>query len=236
MSGGAPGDPSRFVRSSRGLYPPCPGQRKRGRSLSEATGFRGQLPIWTYRLLRPICIPDELYRFARTRGYRYWRWPTLGIGAAICRAFAEEGCNIFFTINSAFDARYHLGSSTEAYSKHFAEQLRKLGVSAGYMDVDLSEQDAFQRLLDVAWCFLETPDVLVNNAAFSAPDGYERLTTDLLDAHYYVNVRAALMLSVGFARRFRGDDGGRIINLTSGQDLGPMPGELHCFGDIRMSR
>ncbi|HEU5200782.1 MAG TPA: SDR family oxidoreductase, partial [Ktedonobacterales bacterium] len=32
--------------------------------------------------------------------------------------------------------------------------------------------------------------------------------------------------SVEFARRFAGVSGGRIINLTSGQSLGPMPGEL----------
>jgi len=47
-----------------------------------------------------------------------------------------------------------------------------------------------------------------------------------LDAHYAVNVRAAVLLSVGFARRWKGERGGRIINLTSGQSLGPMPGEI----------
>jgi 3-oxoacyl-[acyl-carrier protein] reductase len=35
-----------------------------------------------------------------------------------------------------------------------------------------------------------------------------------------------MLLSVGFARRFTNKTGGRIINLTSGQSLGPMPGEL----------
>jgi 3-oxoacyl-[acyl-carrier protein] reductase len=47
-----------------------------------------------------------------------------------------------------------------------------------------------------------------------------------LDAHYTVNLRAAALLSVGFARRYQGGSGGRIINLTSGQSLGPMPEEL----------
>jgi 3-oxoacyl-[acyl-carrier protein] reductase len=39
-------------------------------------------------------------------------------------------------------------------------------------------------------------------------------------------LRATALLSVGFARRYPGGPGGRIINLTSGQSLGPMPGEL----------
>jgi 3-oxoacyl-[acyl-carrier protein] reductase len=46
-----------------------------------------------------------------------------------------------------------------------------------------------------------------------------------LDAHYAVNVRATALLSVLFARRFDGEHC-RIVNLTSGQSLGPVPGEL----------
>ena len=57
-------------------------------------------------------------------------------------------------------------------------------------------------------------------------DGFEKLDARDLDAHYAVNVRGAALLSVEFARRFSGKSGGRIIYLTSGQDLGPMPGEL----------
>jgi 3-oxoacyl-[acyl-carrier protein] reductase len=39
-------------------------------------------------------------------------------------------------------------------------------------------------------------------------------------------MRGAFLLTVEFARRFSGKSGGRIINLTSGQSVGPMPGEL----------
>ncbi len=52
----------------------------------------------------------------------------------------------------------------------------------------------------------------------------------LLDAHYEVNLRATALLCVEFARRFPDErqraGSGRIINITSGQGLGPMPGEL----------
>jgi 3-oxoacyl-[acyl-carrier protein] reductase len=68
--------------------------------------------------------------------------------------------------------------------------------------------------------------ILINNAAHWTLDGFETLDAEGLDAHYFVNVRAAALLSVGFAKRFSEGRGGRIINLTSGQDLGPMPGEL----------
>jgi 3-oxoacyl-[acyl-carrier protein] reductase len=39
-------------------------------------------------------------------------------------------------------------------------------------------------------------------------------------------MRAAMLLAVEFARRFAREDGGRIIHMTSGQGLGPMPNEL----------
>jgi 3-oxoacyl-[acyl-carrier protein] reductase len=68
--------------------------------------------------------------------------------------------------------------------------------------------------------------ILVNNAAHSTRDGYKALDAASLDAHYAVNLRATALLSVVFAQRFDGETGGRIVNLTSGQFLGPMPWEL----------
>jgi 3-oxoacyl-[acyl-carrier protein] reductase len=75
---------------------------------------------------------------------------------------------------------------------------------------------------------LGLPAILVNNAAHSTSDGYMNLDAKTLDDHYAVNMRATFLLSVEFARRFRQSStrAGRIINLTSGQALGPMPGEL----------
>ena len=68
--------------------------------------------------------------------------------------------------------------------------------------------------------------ILVNNAAHSTRDGYKALDAATLDAHYAINLRATALLSVVFAQRFDGETSGRIVNLTSGQSLGPMPGEL----------
>ena len=91
--------------------------------------------------------------------------------------------------------------------------------------MDLSLPESPERLLDAVAERLGSPSILVNNAAYSTRNGYEVLDTATLDAHYAVNLRATALLSVMFARRLDGDIG-RIINLTSGQSLGPMPGEL----------
>src|ERR687886_2479110 len=106
------------------------------------------------------------------------------------------------------------------------EELRGIGVRAEGIEIDLSLPESPERLLDAVAERLGPPSILVNNAAYSTHDGFERLDAKTLDAHYAVNLRATALLSVGFARRYPGGPGGRSINLTSRQSLGPMPEEL----------
>ena len=138
-----------------------------------------------------------------------------GIGTAICRALAARGADVFFT---------HWGTGEDGPEALLGD-LRGAGVRAERLELDLSLTYSPERLLDAVTGRLGPPTILVNNAAFSERDGYERLDASSLDAHYAVNLRATALLSVLFARRFGGEHG-RIVNLTSGQSLGPMPGEL----------
>lgn len=52
------------------------------------------------------------------------------------------------------------------------------------------------------------------------------LSAALIDRHYAVNVRAAILLCAEFAKRHDGRSGGRIINLSSGQGVTPLPDNL----------
>jgi 3-oxoacyl-[acyl-carrier protein] reductase len=148
-----------------------------------------------------------------------------GIGAAICRALAEGGAAVFFTYWRGYD-RDVWWDFDEDGPEALREELRGTGVRAESVELDLSLPDSPERLLDAVAERLGPPSILVNNAAYSTRDGFESLDAETLDAHYAVNLRAAALLCAGFARRYPGGSGGRIINLTSGQSLGPMPGEL----------
>ena len=148
-----------------------------------------------------------------------------GIGSAICRALAEKGADVFFTYWRSYDRNVSRDSDEDG-PEDLREELRGMGVRAERMEVDLSLPDSPERLLDAVAERFGPPSILVNNAAYSTRDGFEKLDAATLDAHYTVNLRATALLSVGFARRYPGGPGGRIINLTSGQSLGPMPGEL----------
>lgn len=147
-----------------------------------------------------------------------------GIGAATCKALAEAGHDIAFTHWQAYDRQ--MDYADDDGPRGLTADLKAMGAQVWASEVDLSDPTAPARLLDDVTSALVLPTVLVNNAAYSTNDGYQKLDAATLDAHYAVNLRGTALLSVEFARRWPGGEGGRIINLTSGQSLGPMPGEL----------
>jgi 3-oxoacyl-[acyl-carrier protein] reductase len=148
-----------------------------------------------------------------------------GIGSAVCRALASRGADVVLSHWKAYD-REMPWASDEDEPEALVGELRAAGVGAEGVEMDLSSPDSAWLLLDAAEEKLGRPSILVNTAAYSTRDGFEALDAETLDAHYAVNVRAMALLSVGFARRHPGGPGGRIINFSSGQSLGPMPGEL----------
>jgi 3-oxoacyl-[acyl-carrier protein] reductase len=158
--------------------------------------------------------PDLKGKFALVTGASRRK----GIGAAACLALAMQGTNILFT---TWHADEHDASALE-------QALLGLGVHVRRLDIDLSHPDSAAQVFDAAELWRGLPDILVNNAACSTRDGFELLDAATLDAHYAVNMRATFLLSVELARRAKGLGrfSGRIINMSSGQSLGPLPGEL----------
>lgn len=148
-----------------------------------------------------------------------------GLGAAICRALAGQGVDLLFTTWQPYDRVQPHGVDRDGPNV-LLEELQALGVRAARLEMDLSQVEAPLQVLQTVAEQLGPPTVLINNAAYSTRDGYTQLDAATLDAHYAVNMRAMALLSVEFARNFRSGGHGRIINLTSGQSLGPMPGEL----------
>jgi len=148
-----------------------------------------------------------------------------GIGAAIARELAAGGANIFITYYRPYDAAQPW-TSTDDEPQQLLAELGTLGVQAAGQEVDLSRPEAAAHLFDKANAALGPIHILVNNAAHSENGGIDTLDADTLDRHYAVNVRAVALLCHEFVRRFPAGATGRIINLTSGQGVGPMPDEL----------
>jgi 3-oxoacyl-[acyl-carrier protein] reductase len=130
-----------------------------------------------------------------------------GIGRAVCHALAARGVSVACTVEPGARA-----SEAELH--------------AVPIEADLADPEAAEGLMAAVEAFVGRPSILVNNAAHSTRDGWASLDAATLDAHYAVNVRAPVLLACELARRHDRGTPGRIVNLTSGQSLGPMPGEL----------
>jgi 3-oxoacyl-[acyl-carrier protein] reductase len=149
----------------------------------------------------------------------------IGIGATVALELAKAGCNIFSTWYSPFDSLAY-GKDSSAESQEILDAVRAQGVNADGMQADLGDPQVPALLFDAAEKALGPVDILINNAAYSLNADIYALTAELMDAHYAINLRGAVLLCAEFARRHNGRAGGRIVNLTSGQSVGPMPEEI----------
>lgn len=149
----------------------------------------------------------------------------IGIGAAIARSLALAGANVFTTYYRPYDELMPWDSNpTEA--EEIIESLKLLGIKAEGIEANLADPQVPKKLLDQVEQSLGAVDILVNNATHDQQANIYSLEAELLDTHYAVNVRGTTLLCAEFAKRHDGRPGGRIINLTSGQSIAPMPENL----------
>jgi 3-oxoacyl-[acyl-carrier protein] reductase len=152
-----------------------------------------------------------------------------GIGAAIARELARDETDIFITYYRPYDKKTGLAGDSNEPSI-LMDELRRMGRQANGLELDLSDPQAPKHLFDHVEAHCGPVAVLVNNATHSLRDGIQNLTAEQMDEHYVINIRAMALLCAEFVRRFKAIRSlgihGRIINLSSGQGLVPMPEEL----------
>ena len=148
----------------------------------------------------------------------------IGIGAAIARELAAHGADLFLTHFAPYDAEQEWGIQSDE-PQALADELRALGIDVVSDLADLSQPTEPDALMARALARFDRVDILVNNATYSQRDGIDALDAAEIDRAYAVNLRSPMLLCAAFARQHAGDHG-RIINITSGQGYGPMPGEL----------
>lgn len=148
-----------------------------------------------------------------------------GIGFAIVRRLAALGADVFVQSFAPFDAEQPWGADQDGVAALLLA-LRASGGRIEHMEADFLDADAPQRLMGAARSTFGHVDILVANHAYSTMGSLEALTAAQIDMHMQVNVRGTLLLVQAYAAQHDGRPGGRVVMLTSGQHLGPMPGEL----------
>ena len=152
-----------------------------------------------------------------------------GIGYAVARRLAALGASLFLHHYAPHDREQPWGSDpggAEAVIAGVRSALAGTSASVHHLELDLARPEAPSQLIEVAAEALGHLDILVCNHARSGYGALGTLDAALLDAVWAVNTRATILLTQAFAARHDGRPGGRVIFMTSGQDLGPMTGEV----------
>ncbi len=136
-----------------------------------------------------------------------------GIGEAIARKLAADGAKV--VVNFA--------NSGELAEK-VASEIRYAGGQAVATQADLSDPAQIPELFEIARLAYGRLDILVNNAGVAELNTpLEQITVAHYTRQFDLNVRG-LLLATKLAAAAMGDDGGRIINITSGITRSPGPG------------
>jgi 3-oxoacyl-[acyl-carrier protein] reductase len=174
-----------------------------------------------------------------------------GIGFGIAHRLAELGADLFVHHFSPHDQALPWGGDDLAAVFAELRAAQPEGARFGELSADLALPDAPATVIEAAVGAVGTPRILVCNHARSGGDGsIFDMTADRLDGHWSVNARATLLLTRYFSEAFSGvaaagdtaatapgvrrkpDEPfdeyrtGRVFWMTSGQQDGPMPGEV----------
>ena len=134
---------------------------------------------------------------------------TSGIGLAIARAFAKEGCNL--TING-------FGDKT-AIEKERAGIESEFGVKCIYSGADVTKPDQIADMVKTAETTFGAVDVLVNNAGIQFVARIEDFPLEKWDAVIATNLSAAFYAIRVAIPGMKSRKFGRIINIASAHGL-----------------
>ena len=148
-----------------------------------------------------------------------------GIGLAIANQLALLGADVFIHSFTSYDAEQEWGADTDGISA-LINILQKHGTKIAHAEGDFSDPAVPEKIMQSAVQTFGHIDILVANHTYSTMGNLEELTAVDIDMHFQVNVRGTLLLIQAFAAQHQQSSGGRVILLTSGQQLNPMPAEI----------
>jgi 3-oxoacyl-[acyl-carrier protein] reductase len=134
-----------------------------------------------------------------------------GIGSAVCERLASDGHHVVVTYHRGEEAAHALVAKLEAD-----------GLTGDAVRVDVSDAEQVESLFGLLLAQYGRVDFVVNNAGTTAPRPLDRLTCDVYDAVFDVNVRGALAVLREAARHLA--EWGRVVNISSTLVQEPIPG------------
>ena len=149
-----------------------------------------------------------------------------GIGAATALAFAREGAKVALVYKKIFREYDEAKTGRNGADRYFKanagnadaveDMLREMGADYMVLESDITDEEAVREIYSAVMERFGRIDVLVNNAADGDMDGIdtiEKITQDVIDDTFAVNVRGSIMMTREFVKNR--SDHGRIINIST---------------------
>ena len=138
---------------------------------------------------------------------------TSGIGLAIARALAAEGCNI--VVNSFSDTEADQAVAVEIAAEHAVEAI--------YVQADMSKGDDCRRLVKKAALKFGGIDILVNNAGIQHVAPVDEFPAEQWDRIIAINLSSAFHTTAAALPLMKTRKWGRIVNIASAHGLRASP-------------
>lgn len=137
-----------------------------------------------------------------------------GLGYAIARALAEEGCNVA------------IGARGAERLKQAADDLRALGVKVAAIQVDFQSEDGCRSFVDQAVAALGGCDILVNNVGGMVPGTLDSLTPEQWKEAIDRNLMSYIHTTKFTIPYLKKSQAGRILNVSGISGTMLFPGAL----------
>jgi 3-oxoacyl-[acyl-carrier protein] reductase len=129
---------------------------------------------------------------------------SLGIGAAIARRLAQEGCNV------AINYRRH---DTEA--KEVVREIEGMGRKGLAIQADVSSYDDAQNMVQTVVEELGSLDIMVCNAGINWDGVIWKMSEEQFDTVINVNLKGYFNYNKAAAMVFKDQKSGKIVNISS---------------------
>jgi 3-oxoacyl-[acyl-carrier protein] reductase len=129
---------------------------------------------------------------------------SLGIGAAIARRLAQEGCNV------AINYRRH---DTEA--KEVVREMEGMGRKGLAIQADVSSYDDAQNMVQTVVKELGSLDIMVCNAGINWDGVIWKMSEEQFDTVINVNLKGYFNYNKAAAMVFKDQKSGKIVNISS---------------------
>jgi len=139
-----------------------------------------------------------------------------GVGKAVALGFGKEGARVVINY-----------TSNQKAASEVVEAIQSMGSQAIPVKADVANRAEAEALVQAAMNEYGRLDILVNNAGFTRPAMMLKMTEEQWDEVVDIHLKGVFLCSQAAGRQMKGQNSGKIINVTSVAGLVGTVGQIN---------